>query len=154
MSRPGSGAGPRWDIDQNSVDDFEDLFKSYGLVKEEIKEEPKEQKQTFKSENSEIQKVFIHCLPAVIKEKKDSLYGESYKTIKYSEPISFEGVILNQEDLFIQIWTDTDLVGVRSILYPRTNSKNWWRVQEKEEKKNGWLLTGILSDYQPSFINS
>lgn len=102
-------------------------------------------------QNSDIEKVFIHCLPATIREKKDALYGDSYKTIKYSNPTSFEGVILNQEDLVISIWTDADIVGIGSILYPKTNCKNWWRVQDKQEKKNGWILTGVLSDYQPAF---
>ena len=101
--------------------------------------------------NSEIEKVYIHVLPAFLRERKDTLYGDSYKTIQYGKPTSFEGIILKQEDLFIEVWTDSDKIAIGSILFPKTNFKRWWRVQEKNEKAGGWVLTAMPSDYQPSF---
>lgn len=99
----------------------------------------------------QIQKTFIHCLPAQIRERKDSLYGEVYKTVKYGSPISFEAVIVAQTDFTLDVWTDTDKISRGSILYPKTGYKRWWRVQEKVQKESGWLLKSIPSDYQPSF---
>lgn len=98
-----------------------------------------------------IEKTFIHVLPAYMRERKDSLYGDVYKTIQYGKPTSFEGVILEQGDLAIQIWTDTDKFGPGSILYPKAGFKRWWRIQEKEAKGGGWVLLATPSDHQPSF---
>lgn len=99
----------------------------------------------------QIQKTFIHCLPAQIQERRDALYGEVYKTVKYGSPISFEAVIVAHTDFTFELWTDTDKINRGSILYPKTGYKRWWRVQEKTPKESGWLLKAIPSDYQPSF---
>ena len=99
----------------------------------------------------EIEKIFIHLLPAFLRERKDKLYGDSYKTIQYGKPTSFEGVILKQEDLFIEVWTDFDKINIGSVLYPKTNFKRWWKVQTKTPKAGGWILLAVPSDYQPSF---
>jgi hypothetical protein len=101
--------------------------------------------------NDGIEKTFIHCLPAKIRQRRDDLYGETYNTIQYEKPTSFEGVIIKQEDLMIEIWTDVDKIEAGSILYPKSNFKRWWKVQNKESKAGGWLLTAMISEYQPSF---
>jgi hypothetical protein len=99
-----------------------------------------------------IPKTFIHCLPAFVRERRDALYGETYKTIKYGQPFSFEGVILDQGDLTIDVWTDIDKILVGSVLFPKIPySRRWWRVQKREAKAGGWLLSAVPSDYQPSF---
>jgi hypothetical protein len=113
--------------------------------------QPDPERQQLEAVSDGIEKVFIHLLPARVREKKDSLYGETYKTIQYGSPTSFEGVILNQTDLFIQVWTDVAEISVGSILYPKTGEKRWWRLQSKEQKASGWLMTALVSDYQPSF---
>lgn len=100
---------------------------------------------------SEVEKTFIHCLPAIVKTKIDDLYGDVIKTVKYEEPISFEGVVLLNTDLSFEVWTDTEKISLGSILYPKTNTKRWWRVKNKINKANGWLLQCTPSDYQPSF---
>lgn len=101
--------------------------------------------------HEEIEKIFVYCLPAQIRERRDSLYNESYKTIKYENPTSFEAVVISQDDFLFKIWTDFDKIGVGSVLYPKTQYKRWWRVQEKIQKNNGWILTSLPSDFQPSF---
>lgn len=98
-----------------------------------------------------IEKTFIHCLPATLRTRKDTLYDDSYTTIQYSDPISFEGVILKQQDLFVEIWTDVDSINAGSILFPKQGYKRWWRVQNKIQKGGGWILSASPSDYQPSF---
>lgn len=99
----------------------------------------------------EIEKTFIYCLPAQIRERQDVLYGDSYQTIKYGEPTSFEAVVIAQNDFSFEIWTDFNKIEKGSILYPKTGFKRWWRVQKKSQKAEGWLLKSIPSDYQPSF---
>lgn len=101
----------------------------------------------------EIQKIFVHCLPAIIRTKTDDLYGETYQTIQYEKPTSFEAVVLTETDLNYEIWTDTDSIGLGSVLFPKTGNKRWWRVKSKNQKANGWVLICILSDFQPSFEN-
>ena len=118
--------------------------------RKEIVHEDLQRKEEIEEDN-EIEKVFIHCLPAKIREKKDSLYEESYKTIQYGAPISFEGVILKEADLAIEIWTDTNHVTVGSVIYPKLGSKRWWKIQERTQKIGGWSLLGVPSSYQPSF---
>lgn len=103
------------------------------------------------STDSTIEKTYIHCLPALLRNRQDSLYGDSYTTVQYGKPTSFEGVILNQQDLFIEIWTDTNSINNGSILFPKQGYKRWWRVQEKVEKGGGWVLSATPSDFQPSF---
>lgn len=100
----------------------------------------------------EIEKTFIYCLPASIRERKDSLYGDVYHTIKYGDPTSFEGVVVSQSDFEFEVWTDAASINRGSVLYPKTGFKRWWRVQEKVQKGNGWILKSIPSDYQPSFF--
>lgn len=104
------------------------------------------------SKKEAIDKTFIYCLPASIREKKDSLYGDVYHTVKYGDPTSFEGVVVSQSDFEFEIWTDIASINQGSVLYPKTGFKRWWRVQEKVQKGNGWILKSIPSDYQPSFF--
>ena len=104
-----------------------------------------------REDDVDIEKVFIHCLPAFTRKKKDELYGDEINMIKYGDPVSFEGVMLQQEDFFIKVWTDVENINIGSILYPKTNFKRWWRVQEKVIKGTGWILIAMPSDYQPSF---
>jgi hypothetical protein len=99
----------------------------------------------------EIDKTFIHCLPATIRTRRDDLYGDVTQTIQYGKPTSFEGVILLQSEMLLNVWTDSDKIGEGSVLYPRNNDKRWWRVKRREKKANGWLLNCLISDYQPSF---
>ena len=133
-------------------------------VEPEIKEEPKstvyeakvevhEDKTRIEEETKpDIEKIFIHLLPATIKTKVDELYGDIKKTVFYGQPTSFEAVELEHQDFHYKIWTEIE-IGIGSILYPKTNNKRWWKVKSKEQKANGWLITSMPSDYQPSFTS-
>jgi len=99
----------------------------------------------------EIEKVFVHCLPATVRTKIDELYGDVIKTVQYGSPTSFEGVILNHRDMEFELWTDTNEITIGSVIYPKTKDKRWWKVKNKEPKADGFILYCITSDYQPSF---
>ena len=98
----------------------------------------------------EIEKIFIHLLPATTRTKVDELYGDIKKTVYYGEPTSFEAVELEHQDFTYRIWTELD-IGLESILFPKTNNKRWWKVKSKERKASGWVVSAMPSDYQPSF---
>lgn len=98
-----------------------------------------------------LKKTFVYCLPAVISERVDELYGDKFTTIKYERPFSLEAVIVENSDLRLQMWTTIDKIKRGSILFPRLEEKRWWRVEEIEEKSGGFLIKGVPSDYQPSF---
>ena len=141
--------------------DFELSEKNQGAIFLDELDSSKISENEFKKENIKvnkkeqelkpsIEKTFIYCLPAIIREKKDDLYGDVYKTIQYEKPTSFEAVILTQNDLFMELWTDSSF-GEGSILYPKNGDKRWWKVQDKEQKVGGWILKSVPSQNQPSF---
>jgi len=111
--------------------------------KSEIKEDPKQK-------TIDIEKTFIYCLPANIKEKVDNLYGDVFKVIQYENPTSFEAVILSQSDMSIKMWSDITFKK-GSILYPKNGDKRWWKINETSPKMGGWIIDGIPSQDQPSF---
>lgn len=97
-----------------------------------------------------VETVFVWCLPAVLKKKKDFLYNEEYDEVSYGKPYSFEAVIVEESDLSFVMWTTT-VMDRGSVVFPRTTFKRWWRVTEIREKTGGFLYGGIPSDYQPHF---
>lgn len=126
------------------IEKKEEIIERKSIVKPDLKKQEEEN-------DSELEKTFIHCLPATIRTTKDDLYGDVYQTIKYGQPTSFEAIILDQQDFTMTVWTDTDKISIGSVLYPKCNFKRWWRVKAKEKKANGWIIVSIPSDYQPSF---
>lgn len=135
-------------------DDFLEQLKQTKEIKPALaitpETKPQEIKQEIKPAVKKLDKTFIHCLPVSFKEVKDDLYGEIYKKMQYENPTSFEGVILQQEDLSLKLWTDYELL-IGSIIYPKTKSKRWWKVQSKEIKSEGAIFIAAPSDFQPSF---
>lgn len=111
--------------------------------------------ETIPAKSIDVPKIFIYCLPAVIKSKTDEVYGDNYQTIKYNDPFSFEGIVLDQSDLTFKFWTQTDSLTSQiqhgSVLFPKGNQRRWWRVQNKIEKTGGWIITAHPSDFQPHF---
>jgi len=99
-------------------------------------------------------KPIFHCLPAVVRQRRDDLYGETYSTIQYESPFTFEAYIVDQSDMILQFWTSgpaTDKITKGSVIYPKIMEKRWWRVRSKAEQSGGWLFEAVPSEYQPSF---
>jgi|LakMenE01Jun11ns_1017448.scaffolds.fasta_scaffold9944262_4 hypothetical protein len=99
---------------------------------------------------NDIKKTFMFCLPAIILKKTDSLYNEEYNSIEYGNPFSFESIVIQEEDLYYKFWA-TLKIESESVIYPKSNTKRWWRVNSKEEKGNGFIYTCVPSNYQPHF---
>jgi len=102
------------------------------------------------NDKNDIKKTFMFCLPAIILKKTDSLYNEEYNSIEYGNPFSFESIVTQEEDLYYKFWA-TLKIESESVIYPKSNTKRWWRVNSKEEKGNGFIYTCIPSNYQPHF---
>lgn len=100
---------------------------------------------------AEDEKMQVWCLPASYKEYKDNLYGEKYRKVRYGNKFLAEAIILEQEDLFMTMWTNTKAVTEGSILFPRTHDKRWWRAERIKEQDGGYIIYSMISDYQPKF---
>ena len=98
-----------------------------------------------------VQKTIMHCLPAIVRDHKDPLYGEKYKTIHYNKPFTFEGVIIENNDINFRFWAMVPQLAIGSVVYPKTQEKRWWRVIDRSEKNGGWIVEAVPSDYQPTF---
>ena len=118
------------------------------IIEQKIEIKEDEKQKTIKS--NEIEKTFIYCLPAKLKEKVDNLYGDTFKTISYDNPTSFESVILSQNDMIIEMWSEIKYEK-ETILYPKNGDKRWWKISEITPKLGGWIIKGIPSQDQPSF---
>jgi hypothetical protein len=112
---------------------------------EEKKKEVKEQKKI--SDHKTIQ---CFCLPAKIIEKKDELYEEAYQRIEYLDKFIFDAVVIEKADIYINFWT-MEKITKNSIVYPKNKDKRWWKVSEQKEAPMGFIYTGMISDYTPSF---
>ncbi len=98
-------------------------------------------------------KVQVWCLPASFKEYKDALYGEQYRKVRYGNKFLCEAIILDLEDLYMTLWSNTKAITTGSILFPRTHDKRWWRVEGIKEQDGGYVIYSTISDYQPKFVD-
>jgi len=125
------------------------------VVEKRFVPEPEQPRQ--KSTVPDRNKVFMWCLPATMRDRRDGMYGSKYQTIQYGKPFSCEGVIVEEGDMHIVVWTTVKEVTTGSILYPKKraegkpDAQRWWRVQDITEKNGGFVMTGYPSDHTPSF---
>jgi len=148
--------------DTTEVQPHESDFKVKDFVTEleESKPEPIVEKPVvvlpdLQQEKEQEKKPIFHCLPAVIHRHRDVLYGETYSTVKYDTPFSFEAYVIEQSDLILQFWTSglvADKINEGSVIYPKIMEKRWWKVTAKTEKSGGWLYQAIPSEFQPKFV--
>lgn len=98
----------------------------------------------------------FHCLPAIVNKHRDTLYNETYSSVKYDKPFTFEAVILENSDLTIRFWTNAETaerITEGSVLYPRITDKRWWKVTQRVLSwSGGWVIAAVPSDFQPAFI--
>ena len=108
----------------------------------------------FREQDKAEPKPVFHCLPAIIRRHRDALYGETYATVKYDSPFTFEAYVVDQTDFNLLFWTSgpaAEKISEGSVVYPKLMEKRWWKVVSREEKSGGWLYRSIPSDYQPKF---
>jgi hypothetical protein len=129
------------------------------IVESVEEEEPEEEKPNFEIPKLKYT-VLFHCLPAIVSQHRDNLYGESFARLKYGKKFIFPGVIVKSSDLAIEFWTTDpkDQVVERSIVYPYRyengipyDDYRWWRIMSRIEKDGGYIYEAVLSDSQPDF---
>jgi hypothetical protein len=96
-----------------------------------------------------IEKVMMHCLPAIVKEHYDSLYNEKKTSMSYGNKFTFEAVIVERSGLFFKIWTNTKIERSSILFVPK--DRDWWRVESTEPQSGGLIINCIPSETQPSF---
>lgn len=115
-------------------------------------------------------KVLSYCLPAILENRTDKFYGESWTRIKYGQKFVFPSVVIEATDFSIEFWTSDprEQITESSIIYPFTyevhnpetdayervpyDEYRWWKVTEKEKKQEGgWLFRAMPSENQPDF---
>ena len=93
-------------------------------------------------------KIVVNCLPG---NKKDDFYGENRGKITYGDPFTFEGIVVQADDMGLSMWSPTDKVTKGSVIFPQNREKRWWRIIRVEPDTQGWMIHGTISDYQPQF---
>jgi hypothetical protein len=93
---------------------------------------------------------FFYCMPAVITETFDPLYGETKSSISYGSQFTFEGVMVLSSDLACQVWTNLTKIERGSILYV-PSERRWWSVDRVTYRDGGLLMDCSPSGLQPAF---
>jgi len=135
-------------FESNDLEVEERLELTEGVENPKPVSRPKAPKQNTSSDG--IKKTFVYCLPAVVSEKEDSLYGDVSVRVRYDKSTSFEAVILNQSDMKIEMWSEV-LFREGSIIYPKNGDKRWWRIQSHYPKVGGYVMQSVPSQDQPYF---
>lgn len=121
------------------------------IIEEPIVEQPIVE-QPIVQQPKKLPETTIYCLPIVVREVEDSLYGEKYNVSEYGNKFSFQGIIVNDEDMFCKFWTKTKITK-DSIIYPKNQSRRWWQVQEIEETDGGYLIMSTPTQVNPDFTD-
>jgi hypothetical protein len=98
-----------------------------------------------------VQKTTFHCLPAVIREHEDPVYGERTRTIEYGDPFTFEGVVVSNGHVDFEFWAAAPGIDDGAVVFPINKDRRWWRVSTSEEKTGGRLYRCLVSDFTPDF---
>lgn len=94
-------------------------------------------------------KLVAWCLPAILKEEVNPLYGEVKRSLSYGEKFSLETVVLNRSIVSVDFWSPVN-IEKNSIIY-LWEQREWWRVTKISSRTDGWVLTCFPSDHHPSF---
>lgn len=97
----------------------------------------------------------VWCLPCLeYTENVDPLYNESYSNIKYGEKFTFQARLLELEDLYVKFITEIHVkLPEESVIYPKMKNRRWWRIRGVKEVKGYNIYLGMISDYQPAFVD-
>lgn len=122
------------------------------IEKDELKEEPIASNEKNKSHFRNLERVYLHCLPANIKSVKDRLYGETKTEISYDKPFRFQAAVVTNQDMIFEFWTTIEKVKKGSIVY-HSEYRNWWKVNKvmPTVENDGFIAQCIQSDTHPDF---
>lgn len=127
---------------------------------ENIKEIPLEKINTIKDKQTEnVEKIthiedknkqLLECfyLKAETIIKKDNLYNEEKKEIKYTERTVMSIDLIEYNDLYLIFFCNKEL-SKDSIVFPKNSEKRWWKINKINKKEN--IYECLPSDFTPSF---
>jgi len=137
-----------------AIDDFMETLKREAVALK--KEKPPEVKLVIQSPEQS-NAVMVYCHPAIVRERKDDLYGDVKKTIQFGDKFSFEAIIIDCNGLEISLFTH-NVISKESIVYPskykngeKLEHYRWWKITKVETSKDGFLLLGELTESQRDF---
>jgi hypothetical protein len=130
----------------------------FAEIEPELPEKVKSKEEPAKTSPKIKNIVLTHCLPSIIRERKDELYGETYTRVVYGDKKIIEGVVVNVSDFEIIFWASSS-AAKGSIIFPSRYKdtgdpymdQRWWKIKECTPHEGGYLLEGFVSDYQPDF---
>ena len=96
-------------------------------------------------------RIRVWCQPAQVREHVDKLYGQKFQRVKYGKKFLFEALVMEEDDLYMVLWTNTKAVTLGSVVYPQNQDKRWWRINSIEEKDGGYALMAIACEFTPEF---
>jgi hypothetical protein len=99
---------------------------------------------------SQEDKLLAWCLPAIIKQEIDPVYGDIKRSVSWGDKFSFETVLLNRSAIGVELWAPLESLERSSIIY-LWEQREWWSVNSVETNKNGIIISCFPSDQHPSF---
>lgn len=154
-----------WDYNQIILHNFNQKISPKTVVDANILPTPPQLPPPIKIEKPKIinntekntQIISAFCLPAVVKEDIDPLYGEITRTQEYGQVFKIQIIFVNKTDLAIVFLANVK-IPEGSIVYPSKfiNGKelddfNWWKVVSAKYEENKYTYEAIISDFHPYF---
>ena len=96
-------------------------------------------------------KTIFNCLPAIVSEKLDDLYGDKSIKVTYGTKFTFEAIILDETDMNLVFWTHLEKINKFTILYPKNKEKRWWQVESTKKAPEGNFIKCFPSYSHPNF---
>lgn len=123
-----------------------DIIVQQPTAEEIVVKEPPKVVEKVSKEN----KLVAWCLPAIIKQEIDPVYGDIKRSTVWGNKFSFETVLLNRSAIGVELWAPLESLERSSIIY-LWEQREWWSVNSTEIHKNGIIISCLPSDQHPSF---
>jgi hypothetical protein len=96
-------------------------------------------------------KDIMYCMLAEVKEKIDPLYQEKQVKISYIRNFLFENIIISESDMSLVFWSHLDFITKSSIVYPKNNSRRWWKIDKIKKAPDGMFFSCVPTVVTPNF---
>ena len=107
--------------------------------------------QTVNEKLRNYKKDIMYCMLAETKEVVDPLYSDKTVKIKYTRNFVFENFIIKEDDMELIFWSHLDFLTKNSILYPKNDTRRWWKINSVRSAPEGCFIVCGPTDIQTSF---
>jgi hypothetical protein len=95
--------------------------------------------------------IVIYCLPMVVREEVDPVYGEKRQVPGYGDQFTFEGIMTDYTGVTASFFCRLPTLPLAgSILHVR-KERQWWKVVNSFVRDDGIAIDCVPSDRHPSF---